>query len=181
MTDAIQISKLNDFLFCPKSLYFRDIYDSFDSSVFNSKFQTNGLEKHATIDSKTYSSKTKTIQSIPVYSEKYNIVGKIDIYNPTTKTLIERKAKVKSVFDGYRYQLFAQYFCLLEMGYEVEHLEIRSIEDNKKYVIELPEGDWLKRFEQLIGLIKNYNFVDHQNHFEAPSKCANCIYKTICH
>lgn len=181
MTDAIAISKLNDFIFCPKSLYFRDLYDSFDSSVFDSKFQTNGRDKHKTIDTKTFASKTKTIQSLSVYCSKYNLVGKIDIYNPITKTLIERKAKVKEVYDGYRYQLFAQYFAMIEMGYEINSLEIRSIEDNKKYVIELPEGEWLTKFESLVQDIKNYRFEDHQNHFEIPSKCANCIYKTLCH
>ena len=100
---------------------------------------------------------------------------------PLPKPWSNAKQKSKSIYDGYRYQLFAQYFGMIEMGFDVLHLEVRSIEDNKKYAIELPEGEWLQRFQKLIDSIKNYNFEDHQNHFEIPSKCANCIYKTLCH
>ena len=37
-----------------------------------------------------------------------------------------------------KYQLYAQYFCLREMGYEVEKLKLYSLDDNKVYEIPLP-------------------------------------------
>jgi CRISPR-associated protein Cas4 len=73
-----------------------------------------------------------------IYSHKHKIAGKIDIYNSETKTLIERKKKIKKVYDGHRYQLYAQYFCMLEMGYNVQNLQIYSLTDNMSYPIPMP-------------------------------------------
>ena len=70
-----------------------------------------------------------------VYCGKYEIAGKIDIYNTETKTLIEKKNENKKIYDGYKYQLYAQYFSLLEMGYEVKKIFIHSLNDNKRYEI----------------------------------------------
>ncbi len=55
MDNLIQISKLSDFIFCPRSLYFHEIYESFETSLFQDTPQINGKAKHASIDSQTYS------------------------------------------------------------------------------------------------------------------------------
>ena len=47
------------------------------------------------------------------------LMGKIDVYRADKKLLIERKYQLKQIFQGQIYQLWAQYFCLTEMGYEV--------------------------------------------------------------
>ena len=42
-------------------------------------------------------------------------MGKVDMFKKKEKILIERKYQLKQVFQGQIYQLWAQYFCLLEM------------------------------------------------------------------
>lgn len=39
MEDYIRLSTLGDFLYCPKSIYYHKIYDSYDSSVYGGKAQ----------------------------------------------------------------------------------------------------------------------------------------------
>ena len=74
-----------------------------------------------------------------VYSEKYNLLGKIDLYHIDKQSLIERKTKIKKIYDGQRFQIWAQMFCLEEMGYPVKKMQIYSLKDNKTYLIEHPE------------------------------------------
>lgn len=181
MDDLIQISKLNDFIFCPKSLYFHSVYGSFNSKTFHSKAQTNGKIKHENIDKGIYSSSTNFLQGIEVYSEKYGLTGKIDIYDHKKSELIERKARVKQIFDGYKYQLYAQYFCMLEMGHNIKKLFVHSLEDNKRYPIPLPDHSETEKFEKLIFEVRNYDIQKHLNWFAPESKCAQCIYKNLCH
>lgn len=60
-------------------------------------------------DSATYSTQKGMLQGISVYCEKYNLVGKIDVFDKKTGILTERKKKIKTVYDGYIYQIYAQY------------------------------------------------------------------------
>lgn len=156
MENYIRISTLNDFVFCPKSIYYHELYDKFDEKVYQEEVQQAGKLAHSSIDEKKYSTAKKYIQSLSIYSERYQLCGKIDIYNSETKTLIERKNKVTRVYDGYKYQLYAQYRCMLEMGYEVENLTIYSLKDNISYSIPLPVGDEQARFETLLANYRTF-------------------------
>ena len=157
MEQYIQISKLNDFIFCPRSVYFHSIYENFNQKTYHRTPQTVGKIKHANIDKGSYSSAKKYLQGLPVYSDKYNLMGKIDIYNKKDKILIERKYKVKKIYDGYRYQLYAHYFCLQEMGYRIKKMFIHSLADNKRYKIALPKHKKIKEFEEVVNNIKKFN------------------------
>lgn len=179
MESYIQISKINDFIFCPYSLYYHSIYENFSQKVYHGSAQTKGKIKHECIDEGRYSTAKKFLQGTDVYSEKYGLCGKIDIYDKENKFLIERKNKVIKIYDGYKYQLYAQYFCLKEMGYEVEKLFIHSLTDNKRYEIALPEGDELKKFEETIEQMRNFNIA--KNNFKKnKQKCEQCIYSQLC-
>lgn len=137
MENAIKISNLNDYIFCPISIYFHNLYGDMDTIMYQMDYQIKGKFAHKTIDSNTYSTRKDVITSLDVYSEKYNLTGKIDIYDKSKMILIERKNKISEIYDGYIFQLYAQYFCMIEMGYKVEKLQIYSISDNKKYDIKL--------------------------------------------
>jgi len=49
--------------------------------MYHREEQTAGKKAHETIDTKKYSTKKSTITGLPVYSEKYNLSGSIDIYD----------------------------------------------------------------------------------------------------
>jgi len=179
MEPYIQISKINDFIFCPKSIYFHGIYESFSEKTYHQSPQVNGKIKHESVDYQKYSTAKKYLQGLEVYSEKYNLAGKIDIYDGEAKTLTERKNKITKIYDGYRYQLYAQYFCMVEMGYEVEKLFFYSMTDNKKYEIALPEGEELEKFEKTLDDIRNFDMLNN-NFSPNLAKCEKCIYYELC-
>ncbi len=179
MEASIQISKINDFLFCPRSLYFHSLYESFSTTAYHSSSQTRGRLNHATIDTGRYASEKHILQGLEVYSERYGLIGKIDLYEKETKTLIERKTKIHAVYPGYRFQLYAQYFAMIEMGYPVERLVLRSLEDNKRYEVPLPIDESLTEFEDTLNTMRAFDIL------EAPleenlKKCAHCIYQSLC-
>jgi CRISPR-associated exonuclease Cas4 len=180
MEDYIQISKLNDFLFCPRSLYFHSLFESFDQKTYHDTPQTAGKISHEIIEEGKYSSLKKYLQGLEIFSDKYQLCGKIDIFDKENGILIERKYKVNKIYQGYIYQLYAQMFCLQEMGYQVNELLIHSLTDNKRYKIPLPQQEDIRKFENLIHEIRSFD-ITKSHDFANPEKCARCIYKPLCH
>lgn len=174
MESYIQISKINDFLFCPLSLYLHSVYESFDTSLYHDTPQVVGRANHASIEEGRYSTSKHVLQGIPVYSERYGIMGKIDVYDEKAKTLVERKTKIKKIWPGYVAQVYAQYFCLSEMGQKVEQIYLHSLTDNKRYSVPLPQEREQEGFAQLIEEIRTFDIRRYENH-RCP-KCANSIY-----
>ncbi|NTW46279.1 MAG: type V CRISPR-associated protein Cas4 [Candidatus Moranbacteria bacterium] len=179
MESLIQISKINDFLFCPRSLYFHSVYESFSDATYHASPQARGRLNHRTVDEGTYGPDGRYLQGEEVYSERYGLVGKIDLFDKETKTLIERKSNVKMVHQGYRFQLYAQYFSLSEAGFPVERLVIRSLDDNRRYEVPLPEGDELYAFEGTLDRMRAFDVADAPLE-KNTAKCRGCIYRTLC-
>lgn len=180
MEDLIPISNLNDFIFCPISIYFHNLYVEVDNIIFQTTDQINGTNAHSAIEEGRYSSRKSVLQGISVYSDKYKFFGKIDILDTDKQLLTERKKKIQTIYDGYIFQLYAQYFALNEMGYEVKKIRLYSMDDNKGYSIKLPEEDkeMLFKFEKVIYDIRNFapqNFIQTN-----PQKCMRCIYEPAC-
>lgn len=179
METYIQISQLNDFIFCPKSIYFHNLYARFDTSLYHDTPQIEGRLNHENIDAGTYSSAKRYLQGLRVYSEQYRLCGQIDIYDRQEKALIERKTKIWKIYDGYRYQLYGQYFAMREMGYEVTKLFLHSLKDNKRYPVDLPAANALLEFNVLLSRMHIFRVT--QSGFVAnPEKCARCIYRELC-
>jgi CRISPR-associated protein Cas4 len=101
MEENIIISNLNDFIFCPRSIYFHNLYSPYDEHIYHSNYQSRGKAAHKNIDSKKYSSKSSIITGLDVFSEEFGLIGKIDIYDSEKKELIERKRQIKTIYDGY--------------------------------------------------------------------------------
>ena len=159
MYDALIFANINDFIFCPVSIYFHNLYGHQDTTTYQCKDQILGTYIHKTIDEQNYSSKQSVLQGMPCYCEKYNLLGKIDLFDIETKTLTERKRTIKTIYDGYVFQLYAQYFSLQEMGYLVETIRLYSYTDNKMYEQKLPHDnpEMLKQFEKVLYDIRHFN------------------------
>ena len=180
MEEYIPISFLNDFIFCPRSIYFHQLYGRADTRLYQGTDQVAGTIAHKSIDSKSYSTSKNILQTIDVYSSRFNIAGKIDIFDIAKKVLTERKRKIKRIYDGYIYQLYAQYFALIEMGYDVEFLKLYSMEDNKSYPIDLPQHNqkYYEGFLKLLEKIRAFRF--DAPFIPNPNKCHRCIYNNLC-
>lgn len=91
MDDLIVLSNINDFIFCPASIYFHNLYGSEDKLLYQTNYQLNGTKAHEAVDKGTYSTKKNIITNLDVYSDKYKIIGKIDIYDGEKKKIIACK------------------------------------------------------------------------------------------
>ena len=180
MENQILISHINDFMFCPVSIYFHNLYAGVNKIIYQDKPQILGAESHKAIDENNYSTRKSILQGIEVYSEKYNVLGKIDIYDSENKLLRERKRKIKTVYDGYVFQAYAQYFCLTEIGFAVDKIQLYSMADNKVYPVSLPEENilMLQKFENTIAAMQNFTVKNFNP--ESSAKCQNCIYEPLC-
>lgn len=179
METNIIISNLNDFIFCPRSIYFHNLYYNFEEKLFHDTSQQEGKTAHTNIDKKQYSSKSNILQSIDIYSEELGVIGKIDLYDKDKKQLIERKKKIKTIYEGYYLQLYAQYYCLIEMGYEIKELFFHSLSDNKRIKVPLPLEENKERLKEVISQMRNFN-LENEDFSQNPKKCQMCIYKELC-
>jgi len=180
MYSEILITQLNDFVFCPVSIYFHMLYGDTDRMLYQSNSQINGTAAHESVDNKTYSSKKSILTGLDVYCEKYGLRGKIDMFDTASGILTERKRKVKTIYDGYIFQAYAQYYSLSEMGYDVKKIFIHSMADNKNFNIPFPEEDEEMRikFERLIDEIHHFDISMYTQ--SNNEKCKHCIYEPAC-
>lgn len=180
MENYISISFLNDFIFCPRSIYFHQIYKTFDTAIYHEDIQTKGRMAHQSIDNKKYSTKKDILQGLPIYSNTYSLCGKIDIFDKQKGVLTERKKQIKKIYDGFIFQIYAQYYCLTEMGYNVKKLCLYSLDNNKNYFIPLPK-DNVKMDNKFKELLEQIHVFDLEREFHPNIlKCQKCIYKNLC-
>ena len=111
-------------------------------------------------------------------SEEFGVMGKIDIYKSNERRLIERKYQLRNIYQGQIYQLWAQYLCMKEMGYDIDSLAFYEISTNKMIPIELPSEQQLMQFQQFISLYRNYDPSEPIN--ININKCNHCIYSSLC-
>ena len=112
-----------------------------------------------------------------VYSEEFNLVGKIDRYDKKNQIIIERKTKINKVYPNQIMQLWAYYFCAVESNYPVQKLVLYSIDDNKKYQIPLPTQQDKEKFKEIIDRIQKFDIETFYSDCDLPS---TNIYSELC-
>ena len=103
----LPVSLLNDFIFCPASIYFHMVDAEAEKLSYDSTEQPEGGALHEKTDSGEYSDRADVLQGVPVYCERYNLGGKIDVFEVSKRILAERKRKISFIYDGYHFQLYA--------------------------------------------------------------------------
>lgn len=150
-----------------------------DETMYHATPQTRGKSAHETIDNKTASNRSNDILSLPVYSEEYGLMGKIDVYKKKEKKLIERKYQLKQIFQGQIYQLWAQMFCLQEMGYDVETLAFYETSTNKMIPVAMPTEQEILSFKKFVQRFRSFEPSSTQFPIN-PNKCRHCVYCNLC-
>lgn len=181
MENYIPISYINDFIFCPRSIYNHQMYQNRDELVYQGEKQTAGKAAHLKIDQKQYSDKKNVLQNFEVYTSKYQLFGKIDVFDIDKGLLTERKNNIKTIYDGFVFQLYAQYFALTEMGYEVKSLKLYDFSKNKPYPILLPYENEImfKKFEATLEAMNSFSLLK-KDFIAKKIKCEKCIYNLLC-
>lgn len=179
MDDYIAISQLNDFIFCPYSIYLHNVYSDTDEMMYHATPQTRGRQAHATVDGKTASHRRADLLALPVFSEEYGLMGKIDVYRQDKRELVERKYQLKQIFQGQIYQLWAQMLCLREMGYEVESLAFYETSTSRTIPVAMPTADDLHSFRDFLARFRTFDPATTPFRIN-PSKCTHCIYCALC-
>lgn len=177
MEPYICISYINDFLYCPVSIYVHSLFLNFDRSTYHQTPQIVGLQNHESIDQGTYSTAKKFLIGIEIYSQQYGLVGKLDVYDKEKKAIIERKTHIRSLHKGYRFQMYAQLFCLQEMGFDVEKLFLHSLEDNRRYEFPVPTKEQAEEFAQTIQEMRLFDITKIKNH--SCFRCESSIYESL--
>ncbi len=180
MENVLTITQLNDFIFCPRSVYYNGIFrNNTNTEFYHKTSQEIGLAAHESIDEQTYSTKKDVLMGTMVFCEKYQLLGKIDIFDISTGILTERKFSITAVYDGFKYQLYSQYFALTEMGYRVKKLRLFSKKDNKVYPVSLPDKEETLKFEALLERMRKWSPEQEFTSLNV-NKCKSCIYNTLC-
>lgn len=179
MESYIKLSTLNDFIFCPKSIYYHNLYDNYEKKIYQEEAQIAWTIAHESIDNQNYSSRKDILQWLSVYSEKYGIAGKIDLFYIREWKLIERKNKIEKIYLWYKYQLWWQMLCLEEMWYNIESLWFYSMSDNKAYKVYKPSFNEMEQFMEFLEKYRKFDLFQ-KKWTQNTQKCLKCIYKELC-
>ena len=175
MEHYLAITTLNDFIFCPYSIYLHEIYHHSKEETYHSGFQSKGKRLHDFIENNQDENDWKHAF---VFSERLKIYGKIDEYEPQEKELTEYKSTISIAFQGYYYQLWSQYICLSEMGIEVLKLSFYDFKQNQKIPVSIPTDSQIIELENHIKKVQRFDFNTDIN--VNPNKCMRCIYQNLC-
>lgn len=149
-----------------------------DEDTYHAAPQTKGKLAHKGVDTKTSSTSSKILMALSIVSNELKVYGKIDTYNKDTETLVERKYNLKTIYLGQIYQLWAQYFCMTEMGYNIKAIAFYEIATNKMKPISIPTERNKTELKQFIKSFIEYN---PENNIEInENKCKHCIYSSLC-
>ena len=149
-----------------------------DENIFHAAPQVRGRIAHASTDNNTYSSRSADITSLSVFSDELGIMGKIDLYRSDRRQLIERKYSLKHIYRGQMYQLWAEYFCMIEAGYEIDSIAFYETSTNKLICVDVP-GECEKA--ELMRFIQRFrNFSPELPITINRNKCAHCVYCNLC-
>lgn len=180
METFLPISYLNDFVFCPYSIYLHQVFDNSSELVYSASPQQTGKSEHTAIDTLKGKSKDSSsiIKGAYVISNRLGVYGKIDTLYVNKHKLVESKYQIKTIYRGYYYQLWAQYFALMEMGYQVDEICFYSIRDKKTHPVQLPQQ---QEFDELRDHIRKIARFDFEEDIKVnPVKCQHCIYASLC-
>lgn len=181
METLLQITYLNDFVFCPYSIYLHQVFDSSHEQIYTALPQHNGKllhDKNIKQDKNSSNTNVSVLKEIYVVSNNLGVYGKIDTLYIEEKKLVESKFLINRIYKGYYYQIWAQYFALIEMGFEVNEIEFYSIKDKKSYPITLPDKSEYMELRNHIRTIARFDFEKEIN--VNPAKCSHCIYAALC-
>jgi CRISPR-associated protein Cas4 len=180
METYLPITYLNDFVFCPYSIYLHQVFDNNTEEVYSAIPQQRGKAAHSEIDSfeKERTVRPKSLKGIYVISNRLRVYGKIDTYFIQEKKLVESKFHIKTIYRGYYYQIWSHYFGLMEMGYPVQELAFYSIKDQKNYPIPIPSLHDIRELQEHIRAIAHFDFDAPLT--VNPQKCSHCIYAALC-
>lgn len=151
-----------------------------DKTMYQTRYQLEGTATHKSIEARRYSTRSDILQNKEVYCDRYGIAGRIDVYDGRRRLLTERKKHQSVIYRGLVFQLYAQCFCLREMGYQVERLRIHSMDDNRDFEMALPEDDpeTAHEFEETLDAMRSFSLKGFVQ--ENASKCQRCIYAPMC-
>lgn len=146
--------------------------------MYHATPQTQGRLAHQPVDNKQTSTRSTDLVSLPVSSSRLGLMGKIDIYKGADHHLIERKYRLKKIYRGHLYQLWAEYFCMVEMGYAVDRVSFYEISTNKMMPQSLPgSAEW----DELCSVIAQFRSYDPSQPITTNiTKCTHCIYSPLC-
>ena len=178
MDGYVSFSQLNDFSFCLYSLYVHTLYESYKTSIYHDTPQTEGKAAHETIDDGTYKRKG-WVTSMPLCSPSLQIFGKCDLFHPASGVLVERKRTIRNIYDGQKFQVWAQALCLIEMGYVVREIYLHSLTDNIRHTLPVPDDAIKSLIQSEVKKIQNFT-LNQKESSPSSSKCAHCIYATLC-
>ncbi|RFC54640.1 type V CRISPR-associated protein Cas4 [Brumimicrobium aurantiacum] len=174
----LPISYLNDFVFCPYSIYLHQVYDNNFTDTYSAKPQEQGKRVHSKVDRPHLKNSKRILSGAYVISNRLGVYGKIDQYYLKERKLVERKYNLKKIFRGYYYQIWAQYLALEEMGHPVDSLYFQSIKKNERVEVEKPNSEELNELRTHIKTIARFDF---ENEIKInPQKCTHCIYASLC-
>lgn len=173
MDDPIPISALQHYAFCPRQCAYIHIERLWQDNFLTAK--GNQLHERVNSNESEKRGNIKTERSVQVSSERYGLVGQLDLLEiesePFKLTPIEYKRGIPKVNDCDRIQLCAQVLCLEEM---------RNVSINRAalWYWQVRKRDWIEIDESIRNL--TIDTINAVHKLIQSNSLPKAIYTTSC-
>jgi len=169
--DLVNISDLNQYLYCPRRLYYLMFYNTQGINYY----LVDGRSKHA-----NQSRRGGWYREMYLQSEKLHLHGKIDLLDGKIDLIPVERKHGSSYFDNDEIQLAA--YCMLLEDYLEEAVHMGYLYlfgTNERYAITIT--DWHReKVLEITEAIRNMNLDSIPNFADNPNKCKNCSVVQYC-
>lgn len=181
----ISIYNISEYLYCQKSCFYKIF--KFEEDQDNNVDIINGREAHYDVDKpsvKYNKNNIKRINNLKIFSNKYNIVGKLDLLEIDNLSYypIEYKKGCYRDFLNHKIQLTLEALCLEEMyNTDIDYGFLFFTEEQKRYKIYI-DDDLRFLSISIIDEINRKILKNDSNLFlkNTNSLCYKCSYFSTC-
>jgi CRISPR-associated exonuclease Cas4 len=178
--EAILISALNQYVFCPRRCALMHI----DGIWEDNEHTTLGSLLHNRTDEPGYETdgEVKLLRALPLYSLRYGLTGKADIVEMrgSVPLPVEYKKGRRRQFDNDDIQLCAQAFCLEEMfGVSVPEGAIYHASSKRRRKV-LFEAGLRQETAQAIMAVRSLLASGRVPPAELKPRCSGCSLRPMC-
>lgn len=171
--DLVQVSEINQFVYCPRRLYYQKFHDTVGSNYE----LVDGTSRHENTARRGGWTKELYFQS-----NKYGLHGKIDVVEDgNTLTPIERKrAESGTYFESDELQLAA--YCMLLEDNVPESVSVGYIytfSNDMRHAVRIT--DWHReQVSEIVSLIQSMTVENIPPLTDNPKKCEACSAREYC-